>query len=178
MECMSLPDLADFCDLLQVELPDLVAVAPDAIPEPYHHLLVHDGDMTGRLQAFHQSGIRLRTLRIMHQPGTLCRHVLLQTEEQRTVELGAIRIHLGSFRGGALDAVLGCHQPLGGILNAYGISYQSNLAGFFTIRADATLADTLDITIGTRLFGRFNRLQRSEGAPIAEVVEILPPTLS
>ncbi len=176
MSCTTLSELGSFCALLNVPLPDLTAVEAERIPEPYHHLLVHDGDMTGRLESYYQSAIHLNTLRIMHLPGTLCRHVLLQTEDQHTVEFGAIQIHLGAFRGGALDAVLGCHQPLGGILNAYGIPYRGDLGGFFSIRADVSLSDLLDITPGTRLYGRFNRLVHGNGKTIAEVVEILPPS--
>ena len=35
---------------------------PDAVPEPYHGLLVHHGDMTSRLAEYHEEAIVLEIL--------------------------------------------------------------------------------------------------------------------
>ena len=36
---------------------------PSLLPEPYQSLLVHEGDMTSRLEGFHESAIKVRRLR-------------------------------------------------------------------------------------------------------------------
>lgn len=177
---MSSPaEITPFIEMLNISLPNLTWLDPEAIPEPYNHLLVHEGDMTGRLERYHQSGIHLRTLKVQHEPGRLFRQVLLRTEQMETVEFGAIVIHLSGFNGPALQAVLGCRQPLGGILTTFEMGYHSALSGFLSINADVHLARELDINEGTVLYGRVNRLMHDgphQSGVIAEVIEILPPT--
>ncbi len=172
---MTSPDLGSLIEILEVPLPDLTYVTADEVPEPYHHLLVHQGDMTRRLERYYESPVHLRTLKVLHEPGSLFRQVLLQTEDMTVVEFGAIQIHLDKFNGSALQAVLGCYQPLGGILNTYKMTYRSRLAGFITIRAEESLAGILDIQEGDRLYGRINSLVDARDETIADVVEILPP---
>ena len=69
------------------------------IPEPYNSLLVHQGDMTSRLEAFHESLLVVSALSISNDGKSYFREVLLRTdEEQKTVEYGAIEINLLNFR--------------------------------------------------------------------------------
>ena len=175
MDVITLPDLGSLIEILEVPLPDLQYVAAENVPEPYHHLLVHEGDMTRRLEQYYESPVHLSTLKVLHEPGSLFRQVLLQTDDMRTVEFGAIHIHLDKFQGGALQAVLGCFQPLGGILNAYSMYFRSRLSGFVTIHAEDALAGILGLEEDARLYGRINSLVDAQGETIADVIELLPP---
>ena len=47
------------------------------IPEPYASLLVHDGDMTSRLEAYHESALSVSPLRSSNDGKSYFREVLL-----------------------------------------------------------------------------------------------------
>ncbi len=163
-----------FSEFLGVDLPPLEFIGPEAMPRPYRDLLVHRSDMTGKLESYYGQKIHLETLYARHGDDCLIRQVLLKIEDGRTVEFGAIRIHLDVFAGEARERVLGCRQPLGGILNEFAIPYRSRLSGFFQLKADDKVRRILDTNCAATLYGRQNRLTRDDDKPIAEVVEILP----
>ena len=167
-------DLA-FCRVLNIDLPDLVMLSPNDVPEPYRGLLVHDRDMTRTLEKFHGEPIHLRTLKKIREDEALYRQVLLLTETEKIVEFGAIHIHLEVFSREARERVLACYQPLGGILNEFGIDYRSRVHAYLKIKSDAFINPLLGLSDVHVLYGRSNRLVTGDGSTIAEVVEILPP---
>ena len=170
---MKKPD--GFQDLLRRTLPALVFVSPEKVPQPFRQLLHHGEDMTRTLERWHRQPIHLRTLDMINLDPYLYRQVLLRTADNRTVEFGAIRIHLAHFKGEALERVLGCHQPLGGILHEFAIPFRSRLQGLLEVRGDERVGKILSIKQPGTLYGRQNALETPEGQLIAEVVEILPP---
>ena len=111
------------------------------IPEPYNSLLVHQGDMTSRLEAFHESLLVVSALSISNDGKSYFREVLLRTdEEQKTVEYGAIEINLLNLPEEVRKIVTQAKQPLGGILNEYKIPYVSSPRAFLQITPDAIIA--------------------------------------
>ena len=73
-------------------------LAPDEVPEPYHGLLIHDGDMTSRLEAFHESSLVVSPIRSSSDGKSYFREVLLKTkEDERIVEYGGIEISLNIY---------------------------------------------------------------------------------
>lgn len=163
-------------DYLYGHLPEVVYISASDVPEPYNHLLVHDGDMTGRLERFYHQAIHLETLNSERKENYLFRRVLLKTEKKETVEFGAIRIHLDAFTGEPLARVLGCKQPLGGILTSFKIPFECRLHGFFKISGEEASLNFFQTGGNKVLFGRKNHLVKPDGQPIADVVEILPST--
>lgn len=156
---------------------DAVLVAPDEIPQPYRHLLVHGGDMTSRLTQFHEEAIELTVLERTLRDAVLRRHIVLQgVESHRAREYGAATIYLGVLGQGAKRRVLDGRLPLGGILNAEGIQYRSCPGGFFQIQSNRIIEGAFGLPQRQTLFGRCNCLWDGSGRTIAEVVEILPPT--
>ena len=78
---------------------------PSQVPEPYNSLLVHDGDMTSRLEAYHESALRVSPLRSSNDGKSYFREVLLTLEESdQGVEYGAIEITLKHGRPEGIDA--------------------------------------------------------------------------
>ena len=166
---------SDLFQVLDIRLPHFRFIDGSDMPEPFRHLLVHHGDMTRRLENFHGRPIHLHTLGVVRQPEVLFRQVLLKTNAETIVEFGAIQINLNHFTGEPLKRISDCYQPLGGILNEFGISYQSKLEGFFEIESDAHIQTVLGLDRPHRLFGRQNRLAGESDETLARVVEILPP---
>lgn len=169
--CAREPELADEAARLEV-----VELEGEAMPEPYRGLLVHRADMTHRLQAFVGQPLHLRPLRVHRGEDTLERRVLLVGDDDgRTVEFGAIRIHLGAFAPAARDEIGACHVPLGAILKRHAVEFRCEPRAYFRLRGSEFLHDAFELDVATTLYGRVNRIEDASGVLLADVVEVLPP---
>ena len=154
----------------------LLEVGGEPMPEPYRHLLVHERDMTSTLEAFHGETIGLRPVVVQREDDSVMRQVLLVGENsERPVEFGAIRIDLSGFGAEARGEILAAQRPLGSILSRHGVTYTSRPRCYFSLASDPCMARLLELRGPRTLFGRQNVLWSSQGKPLAEVVEILPP---
>ncbi|SVE36810.1 uncharacterized protein METZ01_LOCUS489664, partial [marine metagenome] len=92
------------------------------MPLPYRDLLVHDGDMTSRLEQFHGMAIYVDRLHSSEDGGAYFREVILRREsDEVAVEYGAIEISLSALPEDERAEVLAARRPLGGILNHHRI---------------------------------------------------------
>jgi len=152
------------------------AIPAEAVPEPYHGLLVHDRDMTGTLEAHFGQPMVLRVLQKRIEDDLLFRQVLLQGQRDgRTAEFGAIRIDLACFDGEARQRVEASHQPLGGILRVFDLPYTSKPSAYLNVDADAFVREALGAGSTTALYGRRNTLTAPDGRVMARIIEVLPP---
>lgn len=154
-------------------MPDFIVLADNAIPSPYHKLLVHNGDMTSRLSNFHQSPIALQVLKLEKTDDSLFREVLL-TSDQKHVEYGIIQINLHAFKAPLLNEILAGEKPLGGLLNKHEINYTSTPQAFFSVKANEKIAEQLQVDSSKTLYGRINILSSGVDS-FAHILEILPP---
>ncbi|MFP6901727.1 MAG: hypothetical protein VCA36_12345, partial [Opitutales bacterium] len=124
------------------------------VPQPYHDLLVHDGDMTSRLEQFHGGSLYLDKLHSSSDGRGYFREVALRRQEdQFPVEYGAIEIRLVVLPADAAEQVLEAKRPLGGILNNFRISYSSSPKAFLKIVPDDAIRDIFG-PVEEALFGR------------------------
>ena len=101
---------------------------------------------------------------------------MLKLEGDETpVEFGAIRINLTLFKTQALQLILEGQVPLGTILREQNILHTSGPKEFFSVLSDAVVNRALQLTGTYQLFGRRNVIRDSQGRPVAEMTEILPP---
>ncbi len=150
-------------------------VATSALPEPFRTLLVHEGDMTSRLEAFHQSEIHLEVLKLERDGGAYFREVLLRgSANAGSVEYGAIEIFLEHFEPALQRQILDGRVPLGGLLNASGLKYHSEPQAYFSVRHDTQLAQLLGVSTELEMYGRCNILRLECGKVLARIVEVLP----
>jgi len=148
----------------------------EALPEPFHRLLVHERDMTSTLENFHRTGIHLRLVSRERRGDHYFREVVLVLDGRETpVEFGAIRIQLDCFPESARAAILEERFPLGRILKDHGIQYTSRPMAFLRLASDKIISRLLGLTGAHRLYGRRNSLLDPQGRSLAEIVEILPP---
>ncbi len=166
--------LVFFYGRLELDLPRLGFLAGAAMPEPHHHLLVHQSDMTPRLRNHHGSTPQLTVVTEDHTPEYVIREVVL-TCEGRPVEYGAIGIHLEGFPPHVKELIRGGRAPLGAILESEGIPHASAPSGYFCLEADTHMARLLGTSPGVSLFGRCNVLSHADGTSFADIVEVLPP---
>lgn len=157
-------------------LPSYEIIEAGDVPEPYRRLLVHDGDMTSRLEAFHRGPIVLDVLHREQTKDAYRREVLLRGEESRLpVEYGAIEIHLSSFARPLREKIIEAHTPLGGLLNQFGVQYRSQPRAFLKFAPDAEMDALFDMTGAHPLYGRANLLVGEGDRTLAQIVEVLRP---
>lgn len=154
--------------------PDYTLIDGDEMPEPYRSLLVHGGDMTSRLEAFHGGGIILELLNRERTASAYRREVVLHVEETYLpVEYGAIEIELGAFEPELRAKILEEHLPLGGLLNRFRVKYHSEPRAFFKLGADPEMNRLFGLQ-ADEFFGRSNELV-SNGIVLARIIEVLRP---
>ena len=157
-------------------LPEVTQVQPSDIPEPYHHLLVHERDMTPTLEAACGQSLHLRVLNYSLDEDIFSRHVVLVPDYGGpAVEMGAIKIYLEYFSAEARRLILERRQPLGSILQTQHIPHESHPSAFIRVVCDDVIREGLRLSSGGILYGRQNVLTGAEGRVLARVLEILPP---
>jgi chorismate-pyruvate lyase len=158
-------------------LPPMDQVDGEAVPQPYRQLLVHQRDMTPTLEAFHGGDIHLRVLGRRQTNDEYFREVVLLLDgTDQPVEFGAIKINLGLFTPDTRKQILEEQRPLGHILQECAVKHSSWPKAFLRIASDPLINEALQLTGAHILYGRRNTLFDPEGRPLAEIVEILPPT--
>lgn len=146
-----------------------------AVPAPYHRLLVHDHDMTSELAGFHDDSITLKVLHCQRTSGDYVREVTLHAATSgMPVEYGIIEILLDSFPAELRRRILAGDTPLGAILNDSSLDYRSEPQGFFTVPASSLREIFPQSDDGAVLFGRYNHLMNGESTCLARILEILP----
>lgn len=151
--------------------------AGPTLPEPARSLLVHSRDMTSTLAAHHGSLLRVEKLQSCERDGLYLREVFLRTlKDGAIVEYGVIVVAFDQFSAWQQDAIRAGQAPLGGLLHRFEIPFVSTPIGFFAIAAERLAAKRLPASGGAECFGRFNRLARESGEPLAWILEILPPS--
>lgn len=160
---------------LASESPRMTFIGPEEMPSTERSLLVHESDMTPRLAKHHGCEIILDVHAKSRLGNYLVRASVLKRKTDETpVEFGAIGIHLDGFSEQARLDILECKKPLGGLLMEHAVPHTSHPSGYFRIEIDHRLANLLGASEGQTLYGRCNELRHSNGAPLAEVVEVLP----
>ncbi len=159
-----------------VALPEIKLADAEQLPQPAQRLLVHDVDMTSTLQRFFGREIYLDVLSKEREGDWLKRKVVLRLKGvTKPVEFGAIEIHLAHMPEEAQKAVIEGVRPLGGILTAFGVEYESQPSAFFQVAPDELMTRCFDISSPATLYGRCNTLTYAQGEVLARVVEVLPP---
>jgi chorismate-pyruvate lyase len=157
-------------------LPYFEVIDPEAMPERYRTLLVHNGDMTSRLELFHQGDIVLSVLRRELSDDRYRREVVLRVETTgKPVEYGAIEIDLSIFQPVLREKVLEGRLPLGGLLNTFHFSYRSRPKAFIKLGPDAVMSSIFHKELTQEFYGRCNELLDENDRVFARIVELLRP---
>ena len=145
------------------------------IPEPYSTLLVHEGDMTSRLEAYHNDEIKVRKLSSSNDGKAYFREVVLETAGSKKVtEYGAIEITLQNVDEELRSLIIEAKKPLGAILNEARIPYSSAPRAFLKVVPDNAIVEVFGSIEADYLFGRSNVISSYSGDTIAQIVEIIP----
>lgn len=159
-----------------VEVEQLQWLKPEAVPQPYRDLLVHDQDMTSTLQRFHQSEISLEVIQCIEENEGYFREVILRdAKTSAPVEYGTIQIHLDAFSENAREIIIAGRTPLGSVLSEFNLAYKSQPHGFFVVNSQVIAEDLFSCEADKFFYGRHNRLANLENKALADIIEIIPP---
>lgn len=153
----------------------LERVPAAGLPDPERRLLDHPNDMTSTLAAFHGSTLHVEVLQCQRRGDLYLREVHLRAASGRLVEYGVIAIALEQFTGEQQDAIQAGRIPLGGLLHRFAIPFTSAPLSFLSIAAKRLAKPEFGAADGVTCYGRFNRLTKPAGEPLAWILEILPP---
>ena len=168
--------LSHFCEAGGHPLPACEIIDGAVMPEPYRALLVHQGDMTSRLEEFHGAAMTLRVLHRETSGDAYRREVLLcRADSGLPVEYGAIEINLAAFDEPLRAQILEGRQPLGGLLNHHGMSYRSEPRAFLKLAPDSAMDAHFELDGAHTLYGRSNVLLGEGDVVLARIVEVLRP---
>ena len=168
--------LDDFCAARRLPVPAISRLQPDEVPEPYRSLLVHDRDMTSRLEAYHKRKTHIRVVARHTRGHEYFREVAMELDGSlKAVEFGATKIYLDLFPHEAREEILRELRPLGRILHVFDIAFLSRPSVYLRVAADSFIGGALRLQGKHRLFGRRNTLLDGWERPLAEIVEILAP---
>jgi len=157
-------------------VPNYEIVPADAVPDPYRKLLVHNGDMTSRLEAFHGGSIVLTVLHRERKNSAYLREVELRIEEtDLPVEYGAIEIMLEALPSALQEKILEAHLPFGGLLNTFQVKYRSRPKAFIRLGADPFMSELFAVDQRHDFYGRCNEILGDDDRVLARIVEVLRP---
>ncbi len=167
-----------FYERIDRPAPPFERIFGQQMPQPHKQLLMHDGDMTPTLEAYHGDRLHLRKLDEYHDDtGYFRQVVLVRDRDGAAVEFGAIRIVLPMFPVPVQRLIREGRVPLGAILGEHAVAHRSRPRGFFRVRSDEWIDAALGLGPGSEhtLYGRRNVLVNHADQTVADVVEILPP---
>ena len=167
----------EFYQRAGMPLPLVARVEGCDVPEPYRSLLVHDRDMTPTLANAYQKTMQLRILKRFLSDQVFAREIVLEIEGSgRVVVYAAIKIYLELFPPEAKRLILQGKLPFGTILYQQRIVHSSRPAAFIQVAADEVINHALGLLGHSVLYGRRSALLNSSQIPLAQVLEILPPS--
>jgi len=159
-------------------LPPVVQLDGCDVPEPYRSLLVHDRDMTPTLTKAYRRNMQLRILKRVLTDSVLARQIILEMEgDGRATVFAAIKIYLDRFTPEARRLILAGKLPFGTILQRQCVVHSSRPQAFVRVVADETINRALGLAGRSVLYGRRSALLNSSQIPLAQVLEILPPSV-
>jgi chorismate-pyruvate lyase len=169
--------LDEFYSLRGQTMPVIEPVPAREMPEPTRSLLAHENDMTSTLENFHGTKLHVEVLGRRTVGNEYFREVVLRLGQNgRRVEYGAIRILLDILPDAVRLEILRERLPLGRILTESGVVFTCQPRLYLRVTADDFIGQALGLSGPRVLYGRRNTLVDAWERPLAEIVEILPPT--
>jgi hypothetical protein len=171
------PDLPTLYRLFRADIapPDHVVLPPDAVPEPYHRLLVHPHHMTVTVEEFYGGPVNVRVLERRLDGDNYARKILLELQSDgRVIQFGVVRIRLNYCEAAVRAAILEEKTPLGRILIEHDVLRRIEPTAFFRVTPGPQLTKWFHLPEPRVTYGRLGIIHCDE-QPAIEVLEILAP---
>jgi chorismate-pyruvate lyase len=155
---------------------DYEEVPGEAVPQPYHDLLVHEHHMTVTVEAHHGSPVNVWVLERHYDGPHYARKILLALQSTgRVVQFGIARVNLDMTSREVREAILAARTPLGRVLIEHDVMRLVQPQAFLKIRpTPEQLAWFGEGVRAEALYGRL-AIIRLDGKPAIEVLEVVAP---
>lgn len=172
-----LPDLHSLFALFAPadDEPAYEVVSPDAVPEPYHGLLVHEHHMTVTVEAYHGDLVDVRILARLHQGDVYARKILLALQKTgQVVQFGIVRINLSLCAPAVRDAIVEGKTPVGRVLIQHNVLRRIEPTAFLLLQGGPAQMRWFGLDGRRDLYGR-RAFIHCDGKPAVELLEIVAP---
>jgi chorismate-pyruvate lyase len=150
-------------------------VAAEAVPPPYHGLLVHEHHMTVTVEAHHSEKVDVRILEQQRGVNCYARKILLVTQKsRRVVQFGLVRIHLQFCSPAVREEILSGQTPLGRILIQHNVLRRIEPISYLRIVPGPAMLEWFALSEPRPTYGR-TALIHCDGKPAIELLEVVAP---
>ncbi len=157
------------------DLPEYAFVLPDAVPPPYHDLLVHRHHMTVTVESHHGDLVDVRILARKLEGDSYTRKIVLALQGTgRVVQFGIARVHLNYCSAPVREAIVAGRTPLGRILIQHNVLRVVEPTAFLRIQAGPAVATWFGLAEARPTYGRLAVIY-CDGQEAIEVLEIVAP---
>jgi chorismate-pyruvate lyase len=157
------------------DLPDYELVPGDAVPAPYHGLLVHEHHMTVTVEAHHGDLVNVQVLARRHTGDVYARKILLALQGNgRVVQFGIMRVHLDFCSPAVRDAIVTARTPLGRILIQHNVLRRIEPTAYLRAIPAPAMMKWFGLDRPRPTYGRLAYIH-CDGRPAVELLEIVAP---
>lgn len=150
-------------------------VPADAVPQPYHKLLVHKRHMTVTQEAYHGDRVDVRILDRRVDGDIYARKILLALHTSgRVVQFGIPRINLRYCSKAVREEILFGQTPLGRILINHKVLRRIEPTAYFRVTPSPAMMGWFGLDRPRFTYGRMGIIYCDE-RPAIEVLEIVAP---
>jgi hypothetical protein len=171
------PALPDLYHLFAADTPppEHELLAPDALPQPYRSLLVHEHHMTVTVEAHYGSLVDVVVLARRRDGDSYARKILLKLQSDgRIVQSGIARVRLDFCSEPVQQAILAERTPLGRILIEHDVLRRIEPTAFFRVRPGPYLRNWFGRPDPFETYGRLGIIH-CDGQPAIDLLEVLAP---
>ncbi|OAI54400.1 hypothetical protein AYO44_15130 [Planctomycetaceae bacterium SCGC AG-212-F19] len=157
------------------DVPAYEVVPGDAVPEPYHALLVHDHHMTVTVEAFHGGRVGVRILDRAQTPAWYARKILLYLERNhQVVQFGIMRVYFEHLGEKVRREIQAGQTPLGRVLIENDVLRRVQPTTFLRIDPAPGMVKYFELLHAEPTYGRLAYIH-CNNKPAVEVLEIVAP---
>jgi chorismate-pyruvate lyase len=155
--------------------PDFELLPPQAVPAPYHGLLVHEHHMTVTVEAYHGDRVDVRILARMQEGSYYSRKILLALEKTgKIVQFGIVRANLDFVSKEVRDRIIEGKTPFGRILIEHNVLRRIEPTAFLRAKCGPAQMRWFGLKQPAPLYGRL-AIIHCDGHPAVELLEIVAP---
>ena len=155
---------------------DMVVIPADEVPEPYHHLLVHNAHMTVTLERHHECRVALEIRKVRQEGNDYSRKLVLRAGDGGRVVMGGVmRIQLQYCSEKVVREIVEGEIPLGRILIENDVLRWIETEAYVRVTMNSQLQHMFEVDDEHKTaYGRIARII-CDHEPAVELLEIVAP---
>ena len=150
-------------------------VAREAVPEPYHRMLVHEHHMTVTMEAYHDCAVEVEGIDSGFVDDLYCRKILLRNDATREiVQFGIVRFNFNFVTDSVRQEIESRKIPMGRVLIQHNVLRHIDLGAIIRLNAGPGLAHYLRMNERETTYGRMAPIF-CDGQPAVDLFEVSSP---